>query len=107
MFSQLCDTGGLPESASDPPARAGNRRKGLASEAGGRREVIRERLSSRHCEELKNAYGPPDGIVPLEERAEPKGPRSLATGSRANHLKAFLREGTGPDGSSKSLDAFE
>ena len=73
----------------DPINRRGRESaEGFGPEAGGRREVIRERLSSRHCEELKNADGPPDGVA-RRKPAAPKGPRLPDTGGRASHLKAF------------------
>src|SRR5688500_10972215 len=49
-------------------------------------------------------------VLPTELRGESRRRRrgpARREGSRASHLKAFRSEGTGPDGSSKSLDAFE
>jgi len=58
-------------------------------------------LSSRHCEELKNAYGPPDGVPGSRSRAVPKGPRS-PRGEPREPPQSLQGEGTGPDGSSKA-----
>lgn len=62
LFFLYCHAGSLPESAWIHRRRR-KRLQGFAPGAGGRREVIRERLSSRHCEELKNADGPPDKVA--------------------------------------------
>jgi len=68
----------------------GIRRKRFASEAGGRREVIRERMSSRH-EEPKNANGPP---VEVRAAAKAESRRRMAAPlwkkrAAPGHLKAF------------------
>ncbi|HEX8626445.1 MAG TPA: hypothetical protein VF782_15390, partial [Allosphingosinicella sp.] len=66
MFSSLCHIPILPESAWIQPAKAGTLLRSVSGALQhGRREVIRERLSSRHCEEPKNADGPPDGVAGL------------------------------------------
>src|SRR5688500_426424 len=61
----MCATDGGGNAASLP--------KGASQH--GRREVIRERMSSRHCEEPNNADGPPDGAS-RRKPAAPEGPRS-------------------------------
>ena len=91
----------LPESALDPPARAGTG-KGARLEAGGRREVIRERLSSRHPKSrdwrspVRKGPCASTGRLPILSERAPRPPG------------ASMRKAGGPGGSSyKSLDAFE
>lgn len=63
---------------------------GASAKRYGRREVIRERLSSRHCEGPKNADGPPDGVVRRKPAVFRRGP-ARREGGGASHLKAFAR----------------
>jgi len=77
------------------PAEAGRLLRSLTGAARhGRREVIRERMSSRHCEEPNNADGPPDGASRRKPKA-PKGRLLPATGAaRATSKPSTRRYGT-------------